>query len=146
MKKHNIAVAVATIALTACSAAGAPDTGGADVPDGLISCVMDDYDGTGASVTQPFLLMDGAVKRYAQTQNVAFDLCEPGQENCSLGIVDGNIEMDWTAPSGHRSQYSVDLDALTIEAREAKPGEELRDIAFEGRCERLPLPEGLQTP
>lgn len=152
-----IMIAAGTV-LAACGAAGsdettddgsqtASSTATADLSDGLITCAMPDYDGkSGLTTTQPFILIDGQAKRYAQFQNVAFDLCEPGQEGCSLEVADGAIDMTYTSPNGVASRYRVDLSSMDIEAWEMQPGEAERSVSFAqgAKCLREPLPEGIE--
>lgn len=117
-----------------------------DLSDGLIVCEMTNYDGNeGMTLTQTFAIVEGRPKRYAEFQNVAFDLCAPGQERCALEIEDGAIRMDYTSPNGTRSRYDVDLGTMLITARESRSASEERVISFEegAKCRREPLPEGL---
>lgn len=133
-------------ALAPDSAPLAAATANAEVPDGMITCAMRDFDGvSGVTTTERFLVIDGEVLRYDSNQNVAFPLCQPGQDGCRLGFVNGDIVMDWTSPSGTTSSYSVDLDTMQIEARRTQDGVE-RTLSFaEGTlCEASDLPEGLQ--
>lgn len=155
MKSNILAGLAACGILAACSgpAEGGTTSGEnaatttADLSDGLITCAMPDYDGkTGLTTTQPFILIDGQAKRYANFQNVAFDLCEPGQKGCSLGIENGAIEMTYTSPNGVGSRYRVDLASMEIEAWETEPNEAERSVTFAkgAKCTREPLPEGLE--
>ena len=117
-----------------------------DLSDGLIVCEMTDYDGKqGLTLTETFAIIDGKPKRYSAFQNVAFDLCERGQERCGLAIEDGAIRMDYTSPNGTRSRYDVDLDTMLITARQSRAASDERVISFEegAKCRREPLPEGL---
>ncbi|MEL7689237.1 hypothetical protein [Citromicrobium bathyomarinum] len=147
--RRGLAVIVATGAgLAACGGAAQSETTAADVPDGLITCAMPDYDGvSGVTVTQSFILIDGRVKRYSDFNNQAFDLCAPGQDGCSLGIEDGAIAMTYTSPKGVGSRYRVDLASMDMEAWETKPGEAERRVSFAkgSKCVRGPLPEGLKV-
>lgn len=142
-------IAAIIMALSGCSnAAGdmevtkpAPDTS-----DGMIVCAMHDFDGMkGLTLTQTFIILDDKVKRYTQFDNTAFDLCEPGQEGCKLGIEDGAIVMDHLNEEGIRSQYKVDLAAMTIEPRKTPAGgeEKLMSFAEGDKCTREPLPGGM---
>ncbi|MBD59106.1 MAG: hypothetical protein CL808_03150 [Citromicrobium sp.] len=118
----------------------------ADVSDGLITCAMPNFDNVqGITLTERFILIDGEVKRYLEFSNEAFDLCEPGQEGCSLALEDGVIRMDHLSEKGVRSRYDVDLASMDIEARKTRPGEDEQIVAFDksAKCVREPLPEGL---
>ena len=149
MRRAVTVMVAAGAALAACGgAAQGETTASADVPDGLITCDMPDYDGkTGLTVTQSFILMDGQVKRYSSFQNEAFELCEPGQDGCSLGIEDGAIAMTYTSPKGVGSRYRIDLTSLEIEAWGTQPGEAERPVSFAkgAKCVREPLPEGIKV-
>ncbi len=117
-----------------------------DVPDAMIRCAMRDFDGaSGLTVTETFLVIDGEVLRYAESQNGAFALCAPGQEDCRLGFVGNTIVMDWTSPSGTGTSYAVDLDTLEITAQRTEDGvQRTVDFADGSLCESSSLPEGLQ--
>jgi hypothetical protein len=150
-------IAVSALALTACpqsedsahtQGTEVSSTGKADVSDGMIVCDMQDFDGMkGLTLTQTFILLDGKVKRYTAFDNTAFDLCEPGQENCSLALDGNQIAMDHLNESDVRSRYVVNLAAMEIEPFKTQPGEEEKLMSFrEGdKCERKPLPEGMQV-
>jgi nitrous oxide reductase accessory protein NosL len=117
-----------------------------DLSDGLIVCEMTNYDGNqGLTVNQTFAIVEGQPKRYSAFENVAFDLCQPEQERCTLAIEDGAIRMDYTSPNGTRSRYEVDLGTMLITARESGSASEERIISFEegAICRRESLPEGL---
>ena len=156
MKRVAAIMIAAGTALAACDAAepgqaagessGTASSATPDLSDGLITCAMPDYDGKqGITVTERFILLDGQPKRYSDFQNVAFDLCEPGQNDCSLTL-DGNvIRMDYLNENGVRSRYDVDLASMTIEARKTRPGEPENIVKYQegAKCTREPLPEGM---
>ncbi len=159
MKRTLATLIAAGATLAACGAAEPGEAAGGsgetatssaavDLSDALITCAMPDYDDAkGITVTQSFILLDGKVKRYSGFNNTAFDLCEAGQEDCSLAVEGGAIRMDWTSQNGVRSRYDVDLDTLKIAAYVTKDGEAERPVAFKegAKCTREPLPEDLKV-
>ena len=154
MKRTIFTGLVACTALRACGGSASDNPAGdgediaatADTSDGLITCDMPNFDNMqGLTLTQRFILMDGEVKRYLQFTNEAFDLCEPGQENCSLGLDGRTIRMDHLNEEGVRSRYDVDLASMEIVARKTQPGEAEEVMTFDegAKCVREPLPGGL---
>ena len=154
MKILAFAGVAACTLLVACGGAYGEETSGddaqatvnVDISDGMIICDMPNYDGmSGLTMTQTFILLDGEVKRFSRFQNLAFDLCEAGQDDCSLSLDGGHIVMDHLNDEGTRSQYDVDLTTMNIVPRKAERGEAVRTVPFEvgAKCRREPLPEGL---
>ena len=154
MKILAFAGVAACTTLVACGVASGEETSGGDAAavasvdtsNGMIVCDMPNYDGmSGLTMTQTFILLDGEVKRYSRFQNLAFDLCEAGQDDCSLSLDDGHIVMDHLNDEGTRSQYDVDLATMNIVPRKTEQGEAVRTVPFEvgAKCRREPLPEGL---
>lgn len=157
---------IAAILLVAggCSQAEKPETGDAepaspfatdgiaavstgDVPENqLIICSLANYDGQdGITITQPFVILDGAIKRYSEFENTAFDLCQPGQDGCALGWKGDDIAMVYTAPSGAVTATTVDLEAMAITEQSAKAGADIRTIKADATCTSSPLPTDLKT-
>ena len=153
MKRAIVTIFVLGLVLNACGADAASDDPAssdaslaANLADSLITCEMPNYDGMqGITLTQTFAIIGGQAKRYSAFGNAVFDLCEPGQEGCSLEIDDGAIRMSYTSPNGVGSRYRVDPAALEIEAWGTEPGEAEREVPLDGgtQCRLDPLPEGL---
>lgn len=116
--------------------------GAAPVADMFIDCSFPNYDGqSGMTITQNFLVMGGAVKRYDARNNMARDMCYPGLEGCSLEAGDGRIASDYTAPDGTRTETRIDVETLAVTKKLTEPGEATREVPFDGGCEAKPMPQ-----
>lgn len=154
-------IAATLLVLSACGQADAPQTdtedasaagalaiadiaatrAGDPVEDQLITCKLENYDGKqGITITQPFVIKGGEVKRYSDFENTVFDLCQPGQEGCALGWKGDDIAMVYTAPNGTVTATTLSLDDMSVTEQTAKAGEALRTIAADATCTAAPLP------
>lgn len=109
------------------------------VADQFISCV--ETNANGNTLSQFFLIKDGAVKSYSQMQNLARPMCDPGQPGCALGWQGEQVGLYFETASGAVNQMLLDLDTMTMEKRLTTAARGTEESS--AKCTSGPLPDGV---